>query len=485
MPVMLSRAALVALVACAAACGSLDDASSPDAAQPPDAPGIDAPETDASPDGPAKLDADHDGHPADADCDDGDPLVWRELPYSFRDADGDGRSRPVSGTICSGTSLPPGYFAAPLPGGTDCDDADPAVSSAVAGYVDIDGDGVGDGSPMSFCTAGGLPPGSAATRGDCAPADPARWIGRPYSFRDADGDGAAVAEAGMVCSGAMLPPGCLDAAPPGVPLDCDDTDPAVSVVLSLFADLDLDGFGAGPVQLVCTSGAPPAGYSTTGTDCADDDGAVWVARPYAAVDLDGDGVTVAAQGTRCTAGVLLPPYYPAPMGNDCDDANSAVSVALTVYADLDGDGFGAGPALLACTSGSPPSGFSLLGTDCDDGNAARWALLTYKGIDADEDGVTVSANGQLCTDGTLPPPYKAAASGNDCDDTDPALTHNAVLYPDQDGDGIGAPPRQILCLGNVSPAGLSHGGYDDDDGDPAVIEDDDEDELLHLILLGP
>ena len=81
-------------------------------------------------------------------------------------------------------------------------------------------------------------------------------------------------------------------------------------------------------------------------------------------------------------------------------------------------------------------------------------------------------------------PFRAAANGNDCDDTVPALTHLAVLYPDQDGDGVGSPPRQILCIGATAPAGFARGGYDDDGGDPAVIETDDDDALLDLILLG-
>ena len=110
--------------------------------------------------------------------------------------------------------------------------------------------------------------------------------------------------------------------------------------------------------------------------------------------------------------------------------------------------------------------------------------MTYHAIDEDGDGVTVPANGQLCTNGTLPPPFLAAQNGKDCDDTDPTLTHLAVLYPDADGDGVGAPPRQILCVGTTAPAGFARGGYDDDDADPTVIETDDDDDLDQL-LFGP
>jgi hypothetical protein len=178
----------------------------------------------------------------------------------------------------------------------------------------------------------------------------------------------------------------------------------------------------------------PAGFATSGTDCDDGDAAVWVSLVYAAVDFDGDGVTAPALGTRCTAGVLLPPYYATPIGSDCDDTNQDVFLALTIFADADHDGIGAGPGQLACTDGEPPEGFS--------------------------------------------------ATGTDCDDDDPTLTHLAVRYPDQDGDGVGAPPRLLLCIGTTTPAGFAIGGFDEDDADPAVIETDEDDDELNVLLLG-
>jgi hypothetical protein len=520
---------------------------------------------------------DHDGHPASEDCDDSNPDVWQNLAYSFRDADGDGYTVAQAGTVCSGASLPKGYSR--VAGAPDCDDTDPAAFTTVTGFLDIDGDGFGDGMAMTFCTSGNLPLNYAATGGDCAPADPAAWQNLAYGFRDVDGDGAVVPQAGTVCSGAALPPTYLTSAPAGqafdcndsdaavsIPLtifvdadhdgfgtgagqlactngappagfatsgtdcddgdpavwmslaytavdfdfdgvtvpavgtrctagtllppyfatphgnDCDDANPNVSIALTVFADVDRDGFGAGSAQQACTNGTPPAGFATNGTDCDDGDPAVWMSLVYTAVDFDGDGVTVPAMGTRCTAGTLLPPYFATPHGNDCDDANPNVSIALTVFADGDHDGFGAGAAQQACTNGTPPDGFVTNGTDCNDADASVWALLAYSGIDADGDGVTVPASGQVCTNGTLPPPFKATQHGNDCDDTDPAVDHLAVLYPDLDGDGVGAPPRQITCIGATVPAGLSRGGFDDDDTDPDVIEVDDDE--LDLLLLG-
>jgi hypothetical protein len=58
-----------------------------------------------------------------------------------------------------------------------------------------------------------------------------------------------------------------------------------------------------------------------------------------------------------------------------------------------------------------------------------------------------------------------------------------VLYADHDHDGVGAPPRQLLCIGAGLPAGVARGGYDEDDSDPTVIETDDFDDLIELLIL--
>jgi hypothetical protein len=480
-----SHGIAVALVAHAVACGDPAEVPGggsprPDAGVPPDAaPLPDAP-MDAGPDAPPVIDLDHDGHPAGEDCDDHDPNVWQKLAYSFRDADSDGHTVAQDGAVCSGASLPKGYSQ--VAGDPDCDDTDPQAFTVVTGFLDIDGDGVGDGAAMAFCTAGNLPMNYAASGGDCAPADSAAWQNLAYSFRDVDGDGAVVPEAGLVCSGAALPPTYLTSAPAGQPFDCNDGDRAVSIPLTIFTDGDRDGFGAGAGQLACTNGTPPDGSVTSGTDCDDGDPSVWMALVYTAVDFDGDGFTAPAMGTRCTAGTLLPPYFTAPHGDDCNDGDVTVWVAQTVFADADRDGFGAGPAQQACTNGTPPDGFVTSGTDCDDADASVWALLAYSAIDGDGDGVTVPASGQVCTSGTLPAPFKATPQGNDCDDSDRTIDHLAVLYLDLDHDGVGAPPRQVRCIGAAVPDGLSRGGFDDDDTDPDVIEDDDDE--LDLLLLG-
>jgi hypothetical protein len=57
-----------------------------------------------------------------------------------------------------------------------------------------------------------------------------------------------------------------------------------------------------------------------------------------------------------------------------------------------------------------------------------------------------------------------------------------VLYPDADGDGVGAPPRSIECLGAELPPGFSQRGWDVGDTDPAVQCSGDDEDLIALFL---
>lgn len=417
---------------------------------------------------------------APAGCGDGEPAGEASPPDALPDAPPDA---PPDGR--PDTPTPTDFDGDGHPTGADCDDADAARWQELTGYLDADRDGVGAGAALAVCAGATLPAGHAAIAGDCAPDDAAAWTARPYAFRDADGDGAAVSEAGEVCSGTTLPAGYLAQAPVGRPLDCDDAAADRFVALTGYADLDGDLFGDGPELTFCTAGALPAGHVATAGDCAPSDGAAWQLLAYAYRDADGDGAAVASAGSVCS-GAALPPGYlllqPPGRPLDCDDANAQIFETLTVFVDGDGDGFGAGQAQQVCTNGTAPPGTSILGSDCDDAAATRWMTLPYVAIDQDGDGATVPASGARCTAGFLSPPYYAAPIGLDCDDADPARTHHQVLYPDADGDGVGASPRQVQCLGPDLPAGLSPRGYDEDDADPAVIETEDFDELLDLVL---
>ena len=306
--------------------------------------------------------------PVGGDCAPVDPARWVDLPYAFRDADGDGAAIAELGTVCSGAALPPGYLtAAPAGRPLDCDDSNPAIAIALTVFADADGDGVGAGPGQLACTAGTPPPGFSITGTDCDDADPAVRIALMYTAVDFDGDGATAPELGTRCTaGALLPP--YFAVPHGD--DCDDTNPAISIALTIFADGDLDGFGAGPGQLACTGGAPPAGFSTAGTDCDDGDAAAWALVAYHAIDGDGDGVTVPASGQLCTDGTLPPPFLATPNGNDCDDDDPALTHLAVLYPDHDGDGVGAPPRARVCIGATVPAGFARGGYDDNDDDPA-------------------------------------------------------------------------------------------------------------------
>jgi hypothetical protein len=158
-----------------------------------------------------------------------------------------------------------------------------------------------------------------------------------------------------------------------------------------------------------------------------------------------------------------------------------VYTRISAYRDVDGDLVGAGTPEIFCTDGVTPASYSLQGNDCAPEMGTLWQLLAYSGLDEDGDGYTRSESGVLCSGESLPNPYRAMISGNDCNDRDPELFRFVVLYPDGDGDGIGAPPRSVPCLGVALPEGWSTFGYDFDDSSPA-IQTDPDDELLLTIL---
>jgi hypothetical protein len=432
---MQPRLLMVALAAALlAACGDSANQPAPDPQPadaridqppPPDAPGA----TDAAPDAMTPpTDDDHDGHVAAADCDDHDAAVWKTVSL----------------------------------------------------YTDADHDGHGAGAATARCVGDTTPIGWAAIDGDCDDARADAWQTLTYAYRDADGDGATVAEVGSLCTGAALPAGYATAA---VGDDCDDHDKTLAVWLDGYPDADHDHVGFGMAAHLCTSGALPADYAPVDGDCSPADPDHWQMLSYSYRDADHDGATVVEGGEVCSGAILPSGYSTAPSGNDCNDDDKTVMVGLAVFPDGDRDGHGIGGAVMKCTDGSVPDGYALSGNDCDDTNKTVWALLPYSYVDMDEDGVTIEAHGARCTAGTLDPPYFADAKGNDCDDTKKALTRWVVLYPDHDGDGVGAPPRAIECLGATIPDGMSTRGYDEDDNDKTVIETEDFDDLLDLVVL--
>jgi hypothetical protein len=401
------------------------------------------------------------------DCAPEDPLAWQPFAYLYRDADGDGFTRPEAGSVCGGVAPPPGYLMGG--NGLDCDDTDAGRWDLVDLYTDADSDRHGIGPAIATCIGAALPAHAATVGDDCDDADPFAWQLLDYAHVDLDHDGVTRPQAGQICAGWSLPYG-YSTVPTGGGGDCDDTDPTRWQTLAGYADTDGDGHGTGPAVALCIGTTLPAGYAAVGDDCAPDDPQAWRIFSYTYRDADGDGYTVVQPGQVCI-GATVPAGYPStPRGDDCDDSNPAVWSPRYGYPDADGDGAGAGAAQAFCAT-ALPAGFSASGTDCAPDDPSRWQTLAYAGVDADGDGYTVGPAGKICTGATLPDPYRATAHGNDCDDQDPARWAWTVLYPDRDGDGVGAPPREVQCLGSAIPPGYSIFGWDTDDANPGTSWD--------------
>ncbi len=186
-------------------------------------------------------------------------------------------------------------------------------------------------------------------------------------------------------------------------------------------------------------------------------------QPAGAVDADGDGVVSTS---------------------DCDDSNAAVHEWVTAYVDADGDGVGAGQALRFCTDGLVPAGHSPVGTDCAPDDPGAWRAVPSPLVDADGDGYTASAGTTACVGETLPPPFAGTSRGPDCDDADATAYRWTSLYPDRDGDGVGACPRSAAwaCVGAALPAGFAGVGCDVDDGDPAIAANPADAAALAIVL---
>ena len=391
-------------------------------------------------------DADGDGYDSFADCDDADATISpaaREL-CDAGDVDED----------CDGAS----------------DDADASVDTSTFSsfYADVDGDGYGDAASVS--AACDVPTGSVANADDC---DDANAGVRPGTTEVCD-----VADVDEDCDGAA-----------------DDADPDVDPATrgTFYADVDLDGYGdAAAPTAACDAAAatvtdatdcddaaatvnPAAGEScdSIDNDCdgeADEAGATGEATSYADRDADGYGEDGAA-----AFGCAAPDGYVAE-GGDCDDGDPDRSPAatetcnsldddcdgsadeagavgeMTTYADADGDGWG--DAATAAVSCEPAGGRVERSGDCDDANASRSPeasemCATEWDDDCDGDTTGVGAvdadtwyadadgdghGNPYVTARACAAPEGYVAEGDDCDDTDPALTTDCEGDTDTDAD---------------------------------------------------
>ena len=171
----------------------------------------------------APPDADGDAIADAQDCAPQDSSKWQLLAYQSVDLDGDGHKKAKQAgaeTLCSGSSLPTGYFnTAADPNDIDCDDSNNS-----------------------------------------------RWQLLSYSAVDADADGHFIASTGQACSGAALSSGYATVVPSAATVDCDDTKASSWRLVMTYRDTDGDGVGAGVGTVTCVGTAAPAGLSFLGYD---------------------------------------------------------------------------------------------------------------------------------------------------------------------------------------------------------------------------
>ncbi|MBK7965248.1 MAG: putative metal-binding motif-containing protein, partial [Bacteroidetes bacterium] len=129
--------------------------------------------------------------------------------------------------------------------GSDCNDNDSLFSFYIY-YEDNDGDGFGSTVYLRSCLLS-PPVGYSADTLDCDD--------QSLMYIDLDGDG--------VGSGSPIPCGVIDGS------DCNDNDSTVSVLISFYIDADGDGFGSiDSIQTVCSLGSI-AGFVRNDDDCDD------------------------------------------------------------------------------------------------------------------------------------------------------------------------------------------------------------------------
>jgi hypothetical protein len=131
------------------------------------------------------------------------------------------------------------------------------------------------------------------------------------------------------------------------------------------------------------------------------------------------------------------------LDNDCDGIIDEDAVYQWFYADTDGDGYGVGAGIYSAVS--PGTGFAGLDGDCNDGNAAIHP-------NAIED----------CTDGI----------DNNCNCIVYESTSQVMYYTDQDSDGYGVDPGQLLCSDPGAGYSILNGDCNDNDSTiyPTALE---------------
>lgn len=356
------------------------------------------------------------------DCDDSDNLVWRTGVFVL-DLDGDFyKTGPVQ-TFCYGATYPTGYIGAGSSLGQDCDDTDPNIYTATQFYVDADGDGYSPALDI-VCIGATMPSGYSLTSNgyDYCDNDSLAW-NRDYFRVDNDGDGYSVGFSFQLCYGVSLPAGHVLVGNELGLFDCNDNDPSVYNAYTVQVDDDGDGYSVGSAFDICVGGSVPAGFVLES----------------------------------------------ASLGYDCDDANVAVYRNVSLFVDVDGDGYTVGNASLTCIGATVPAGKTenSLGDDCNDNNSAVYTSISLY-VDADGDGYTVGASSVFCIGASLPAGFSATSSGSDCNDSSASTWTSDTFYTDNDGDGFHS-ASSVICYGAVVPAGATTTlGFDCNDSNTSI-----------------
>ncbi len=370
-----------------------------------------------------RVDADGDGFPGADDCDDADASV-----------------HPSAVELCNGVD----------------DNCDGIIDDGLKSIFFMDEDADGYGDPTKTTEACNAPSGHVTNDDDCRDDDAGVYPGAEelcngidddcdtaidedideVHYADTDGDGFGDPESAVVgCAdpSAYVLDGtdCDDRADdvfPGAPEVCDGRDnncnDEVDEGLLTTFYIDLDGDGWGSVAASIESCTEPEGYVSTAGDCNDRRADV---HPGAAEVCNG-------YVDDCDADI------------DADDSDVDRSSGITVYTDVDLDGFGdATTARWAC---EPDTGEVAVGTDCDDAVFAvnPDATEICNGIDDDCDTYVDDDDGSL--------------------DTSTADT----WYADADRDGEGDPTTALLTC--VQPSGYVDNGDDCDDTDATDTDGD-------------
>jgi hypothetical protein len=431
---------------------------------------------------PGLSDEDGDGYSDAEDCDDNDATV-----------------NPGAEERCDGLD-------------NDCDgEVDQDATDAATFYADGDGDGYGAGAATTACEP---PEGFVSQDGDCDDSDSAFFPGATETDCADPNDYNCDGSVGFEDNDADGFPACLecdDSARAVNPLavevcdeidnNCDGQIDADAVDTTRYHQ-DVDGDGFGDPDFFTDTCDAPEGYTEDDGDCDDSraevnpdaeelcdeldndcDGEI---DPPSAVDAqtwygdgDGDGVGVA----RLAVVACVAPDGFVATTEDCDDGDGSAYPGATEvcdevdndcdgetdegvqtgwYADLDEDGYGQdATALMACEA--PTDLYVATGGDCDDS-----ADDVNPGESAGCDGLDHDCDGLIDNDDDLDGYADETCGGDDCDDSDGAITPevdgacalgadclsilsaglstgDGTYTIDPDGSGVGADPFEVEC----------------------------------------